>query len=61
MAIPILCLVIFLQLVWIFLLKLQIERLKMEIAVKYAPHMAETLSAQKGMRSFKIGKQDVNS
>jgi len=59
MTIPILCMVILLQLIWIFILKLQIERLETEIAMKYnhsSTATKESKTAQKGMRSFKIGK-----
>jgi len=58
MTIPVLCVVILLQVLWVFILKMKIERLEMEIAVKYSSHLQAGVDGeQKGMRSFKIGRR----
>lgn len=56
MTVPVLCLVVAIQMGWVFLLKLQIEDLKRQAAMRGGSGAAGTEGYQKGTRSFSIGK-----
>ena len=56
MTVPILCLVVAVQVGWVFLLKLQVEELRREAVVRDGSGASGTAGYQKGTRSFRIGR-----